>query len=396
MDQTTEYIIFAVAILLILSIALSKAVSRLALPALLVFLAIGMLAGSEGLGGIYFDNPSVAQFIGVLALSLIIFAGGFHTKWDSIRPVMWTGIALSTVGVLITALVVGTLSSYLFEMPFKYCLLLGAIVCSTDAAAVFSVLRSRKVNLKGSLAPLLEFESASNDPMAVLLTIGFIQVIMGADASSWMFVLFFIKQLVFGAVAGYLIGRIAIWLMHHFKLEYEGLYPPLLISLVLFAYSATALIGGSGFLAVYIAGIMMARSEFPRKKSLMEFHDGLAWMMQIMMFVILGLLVFPSELVKVAVPGLIISAVLMFVARPVSVFLPLVFSKSTSLRERTLISWVGLRGSVPIVLATFPLLAGVPYADVIFNVVFFIVLTSVLVQATSISFIARRLKLDAS
>jgi len=394
MEYSIEFIISAAALLLILSIVLSKLVSSLAVPALLVFLAIGMLAGSEGLGGIYFDNAWVAQFTGVLALVLIIFAGGFHTEWKNIQPILKKGSILSTIGVFITALLVGVFTHYAFDVPLLTCLLLGAIVSSTDAAAVFSVLRSKNVNLKGDLAPLLEFESASNDPMAVLLTVGVIQVTVGADAASFSFVLFFIKQLAIGAAAGFFMGKIIVIIMKKLHLEYTGLYPPLAIALVLITYGATALLEGSGFLAVYIVGLIMARNEFPHKKNLMHFHNGLAWLMQIVMFVILGLLVFPSRLKGIIVPGLAISAFLMLVARPVSVFLPLAFSK-IKVREKVLISWVGLRGSVPIVLATFPLMAGVPDADIIFNVVFFIVLTSVLIQGTSIPIVAKLLKLDA-
>jgi len=394
MEYSIEFIISAAALLLILSIVLSKLVSSLAVPALLVFLAIGMLAGSEGLGGIYFDNAWVAQFTGVLALVLIIFAGGFHTEWKNIQPILKKGSILSTIGVFITALLVGVFTHYAFDVPLLTCLLLGAIVSSTDAAAVFSVLRSKNVNLKGDLAPLLEFESASNDPMAVLLTVGVIQVTVGADAASFSFVLFFIKQLAIGAAAGFFMGNIIVIIMKKLHLEYTGLYPPLAIALVLITYGATALLEGSGFLAVYIVGLIMARNEFPHKKNLMHFHNGLAWLMQIVMFVILGLLVFPSRLKGIIVPGLAISAFLMLVARPVSVFLPLAFSK-IKVREKVLISWVGLRGSVPIVLATFPLMAGVPDADIIFNVVFFIVLTSVLIQGTSIPIVAKLLKLDA-
>lgn len=393
MDHLTEYILSGTAILLILSILLSKLMSRFAIPALLVFLAIGMLAGSEGIGGLYFDNAWVAQFIGVVALAFIIFAGGFHTSWHSIKPILSKGIILSTLGVFITATLTGIFSYYVLNLPFMTCMLLGSIICSTDAAAVFSVLNSKNVNLKGYLSPLLEFESGSNDPMAVLLTIGCIQVILGADASKASFIIFFVKQLAFGTIAGYLMGRLTIIVMEKLKLEYEGLYPVFVIALVLITYGGTALIGGSGFLAVYIMGILMGKARFKHKKELMDFHDAAAWLMQIIMFLMLGLLVFPSQLVPVIIPGLIISGFLMFVARPISVLLPLGFSKM-KFRELILTSWVGLRGSVPIVLATFPLMSKVLHAEKIFNLIFFIVLTSVIIQGTSIPIVAKWLKLD--
>lgn len=394
MDHTIEYILCSVALLLILSVLISKIVSRFAVPALLVFLVIGMLAGSEGFGGIYFDNAWMAQFIGVVALIFIIFSGGFNTNWKGIQPIIKEGCILSTVGVFITALSVGLFSNYVLSLPLSTCLLLGAIISSTDAAAVFSVLRSKSVNLKGNLSPLLEFESASNDPMAVLLTIGMIQVIGGADAGKGDFILFLVKQLAIGASAGFFMGKFISVTMKRLHLEYEGLYPPLVIALVLVTYGVTAILGGSGFLAVYIAGIILGQHRFLHKESLLHFHEGLAWLMQITMFVILGLLVFPSRLVGVIKEGLIISVFLVLAARPLSVFLPLIFSKTT-LREKVFVSWVGLRGSVPIVLATFPLMADVPHADKIFNMVFFIVLTSILIQGTSIPFVAKWLKVDA-
>jgi len=391
---STEHILLIAAAIIVLSVFASKAVSRLALPALAVFLAIGMLAGSEGLGGIAFDDAMVAQFIGVVALVFIIFAGGLHSDVSSIRPVLRAGAVLSTAGVLITAAMVAFLTYCFLGIPLKFSFLIGAIVSSTDAAAVFSVLGSRNIKLKGNLGPLLEFESASNDPIAVLLTIGVIHVIMGAEVSSAKFILYFLEQIGIGVASGYFLGKLTLFMLRKFKLDYKGLYAPLLASVVLLIYAATALVGGSGFLAIYIVGLILAHNDFPRKEGLKEFHDGLGWLMQIIMFVLLGLLVFPSRLLVIAYPAMVISAVLIFIARPVGVFLPMAFIKGFNTREKIFISWVGLRGSVPIVLATFPMLAGVPYSKLVFNVIFFIVLTSVLLQATSIGLVARLLKLQ--
>ena len=353
-----------------------------------------MLAGSDGPGGIHFDDPYIAQFLGVVALAFILFAGGLDTNWESVRPVMWTGIALSTAGVLITALLVGLFTAFILKFSLTEGLLLGAIISSTDAAAVFSVLRSRNVSLKGSLKPLLELESGSNDPMAVLLTVGFVGLLLHPGDSFIGLLPVFIYQMAFGAAMGYLMGHGMIRLLNRLKLEYEGLYPVLSMTLVMLTYGITASLKGNGFLAVYIAALIMGKHSFIHKKSLIRFHDGLAWLMQITMFLTLGLLVFPTRLIPVIGSGLLISVFLMFAARPVSVFVTTIGSRM-DFRERTMVSWVGLRGAVPIVLATFPLLANIPNAEMIFNIVFFIVLTSALLQGTTIPLVARWLGVDA-
>ena len=273
-------------------------------------------------------------------------------------------------------------------------LLLGAIVSSTDAAAVFSVMSSSGTKLKGSLKDLLEFESASNDPMAVILTLGFIHLITNPEASIWSMVLLLIQQMVLGIVIGFIMGKAIVFTVNRLRLNFEGLYPVLTLALVIFTYGLTASIGGSGFLAVYIAGLILGGSDFIHKQSLTRFHDGLAWLMQITMFLILGLLVFPSRLLPIIVSGILISFFLIFIARPIGVFLSLPFGK-INFKEKTFISWVGLRGAVPIILATFPLLAGVPKADILFNIVFFIVITSVLIQGTTIPLAAKLLGVDA-
>lgn len=374
--------------LLLVSIAASKASGRLGVPALVIFMIIGMLAGSEGPGKIYFDNFWQAQSLGVVALALILFAGGLDTEWKSVKPVLGKALILSTLGVLVTAGLVGWFASTVLGVSMLEGLLLGAIVSSTDAAAVFAVMRSRSVSLKGELKPLLELESGSNDPMAVFLTVGIIGLLSRPGSSMLELLPAFLLQMSIGAVAGYVLGRLAILLLNRINLEYEGLYPVLSMAYVLFGYAATTLIGGNGFLAVYIAGLVMGNMPFIHKRSIMRFHDGLAWLMQIAMFVALGLLVFPSQLLPVLGAGLLVSVFLMFVARPISVFVLLHFTKM-SIPEKTMVSWVGLRGSVPIILATFPLLAGVPNADKIFNLVFFIVMTSVILQGTSIPIVSK-------
>jgi potassium/hydrogen antiporter len=389
-----EYLLIGASVLLLLSIVASRFIGSWGIPSLLIFLLIGMLAGSDGLGGIYFDDPWVAQSLGVVALVFILFAGGLDTDWHRVRPVLGQGLILSTLGVLITTLLVGLFVSSILHFSFLEGLLVGAIVSSTDAAAVFGILRSKKFTLKGDLKPLLEFESGSNDPMAVFLTLGLIHLLTKPGSSAVFLIPMFIWQMALGALGGYGAGKIAILIVNHIKLEYEGLYPVLTMALTLLTYGGITWLGGNGFLAIYIAGLVLGNGNFIHKKSLIRFHDGLGWLMQISMFLTLGLLVFPSRLASVLGSSLLIAAFLILAGRPISVFLSLLFSP-LSVREKTLVSWVGLRGAVPIVLATFPLLAGLAKAEIIFNIVFFIVLTSVLLQGTSIPLVARWLKTDA-
>ncbi|MFN8008318.1 MAG: potassium/proton antiporter [Terriglobia bacterium] len=389
-----DYILVGASVLLLISVIASKASGRLGVPALLIFLGIGMLAGSEGPGGIEFDNASLAQSLGVVALSFILFAGGLETQWQAIRPEIWRGLSLSTLGVVITAALVGLFATWVLKFSLLEGLLLGSVVSSTDAAAVFSVLRSRSVGLKGGLKPLLELESGSNDPMAVFLTLGLIRIMSNPEASLWNLVPAFFLQMGLGAILGFVLGKAMIVLLNRLRLEYEGLYPVFSLAGVLFIYGISATAGGNGFLAVYVAGILLGNNEFIHKKSLILFHDGLAWLMQITMFLALGLLVFPKRLPPVAGVGLLISLFLMFVARPISVFAGLLFAR-LNIRRKLMISWVGLRGAAPIILATFPLVARIPKADTIFHLVFFIVLTSVLMQGTTIPQAARRLRVAA-
>lgn len=389
-----ETILLYLAALLLVSILASKISGRLGVPALLFFLAVGMLAGSEGPGGIYYDDPWTAQLLGVLALAFILFAGGLDTDIEDIRPVWWQGLVLATLGVLLTALIVGAAATWIVGFSLQEGVLLGAIVSSTDAAAVFAVLRSKGVGLKGSLKPLLELESGSNDPMAVFLTLGMINLITVPTMTVIDLVPMFLRQMGLGLALGYVIGRGFPAVLNRLRLEYDGLYSVTTIGIVLLTYGVTAAVGGNGFLAVYVAGVIGGNSAFIHRRSLKQFHDGLAWLMQILMFLTLGLLVFPSELPPIALNALAIAVLLILVARPLSVYLVLA-GAGLNWREKAFVSWVGLRGAAPIVLATFPLLAGLPASSTIFNLVFFIVLTSTLVQGTSLPFVARLLGVDA-
>lgn len=385
-----EVLLLLISAFLLVSILASELLRKLGIPALVVFLGIGMLAGSDGPGGIYFNDALLAQMIGVIALAFILFAGGLDTDWLVVRPVVLSALSLATLGVLLTALLVGVFAAFLFQMPLLEALLLGAIISSTDAAAVFAILRNRNLRLRGRLAPLLELESGSNDPMAVILTIGLTGLLLDPHRSFLMLLLLFVQQMGLGAICGLLIGKGAIWLIGRLRLDAEGLYPVLTIALVLLTYGLTDLLGGSGFLAVYMLGLLLGNSALHRIGPLTRFHDGIAWLMQITMFLTLGLLVFPSRLPATAGSGIVIALVLLFIARPASVLIALLHARF-SLREKLFIGWVGLRGAVPIVLATFPLLAGLPNASFFFDLVFFIVLASVLLQGPSLPFVANLL-----
>jgi cell volume regulation protein A len=395
MPTSIELIFIVFSTLVIVSILTIKLSNRFGIPSLVLFLAIGMLAGSDGLGGIYFDNPSLVQSLGIIALVLILFAGGLDTEWAEVRPILWQGLSLSTIGVLLTALLVGVFVSWVQGFTFLEGLLLGAIVSSTDAAAVFMVLRARNARFPQRLIQLLEFESGSNDPMAVVLTIALIRLLTEPATSFGELVLFFVMQMAVGTVIGIAMGEIMRRSFNWLDLELEGIYPVLSVALALLTYGLTAFLHGSGFLAVYLAGLVMQRKPFTHQQSILRFHDGLAWLMQVTMFLMLGLQVFPARLVPIAWAGLLISLFLIFVARPASVHTALAFSPM-SYREQTLVAWAGLRGAVPIILATFPLLAGVKQADTIFHMVFFIAVTSVVMQGTAIPWITRALKIKAT
>src|SRR5690606_34648461 len=274
----------------------NKVSGRLGVPALLIFLLVGMLAGSEGPGGIYFDDPWIAQAVGVIALTYILFSGGLDTRWSEVRPVLPQAAVLSTIGVLLTALLMAGLAIVVFEVSLLEGFLLGAVVSSTDAAAVFSILRTKRASLKGMLRPLLELESASNDPMAVFLTIGAITLLLNPNLSPLILIPLFIQQMAVGGLIGYGMGKAMVYLINRLKLEFEGLYPVLTLALVMMTYGVTASLGGSGFLAAYIAGLVLGNSMFIHKNSLMRFHEGSAWLMQIALFRTLGLVGFRSHL----------------------------------------------------------------------------------------------------
>lgn len=388
MNITIENIILIGSTLLLISIVAGKTSFRFGIPTLLLFLTIGMLAGSDGIGGIYFDNPKIAQFIGVVSLNFILFSGGLDTCWSTVKPVLKEGIALSTLGVLLTAVGLGFFVHFITDFSIYESLLLGAIVSSTDAAAVFSILRGKNLALKKNLRPTLELESGSNDPMAYVLTIAFLSLVTSPDKSLLSIIPFFLQQMALGAVAGFLFGKLSKWIINRIKLDFEGLYPVLVIALMFITFSTTDAIGGNGFLAIYICSVYLGNQNIIHKKTILRMFDGLAWLMQIVLFLTLGLLVYPSQIVPFIGVGLLISLFLIFVARPLAVFISLLPFKMRT-KRRLYISWVGLRGAVPIVFATYPLLAGIEQANTIFNIVFFISVSSVIIQGTSLSRVAK-------
>lgn len=382
-------------LLFFLSLVAGALSEKIKVPALILFLGIGMLAGVDGPGGLNFSDANAANSVGTFALAFILFAGGFQTKWSDIKPIVTQGVVLSTLGVLLTAVVMAIPIAFLPMFTYKDAFLLGAIVSSTDAAAVFSILRTQKVGVRGALKPLLEFESGSNDPMAVFLTITAMTWLTSPDVPVDELAVNFVVQMVAGGVMGYLMGKFSCWAIQRLHVENEALYPVWGISIVMATFGITETVYGNGYLAVYVCGIVMGGGDFLYKYSLQRFHDGFAWLMQIIMFLVLGLLVTPSEVVNFPVMsmGLLISFCLMFIARPVAVFAGMIFSRF-NWREKLFVAWTGLRGAVPIILATYPLTAGHPQAKYMFNVIFFVVLTSVMIQGKTLAWFAKFLGID--
>lgn len=402
MFHNAEEVLLVASVILIFSIFAGKAGYRFGLPALLLFLGVGMLFGSDGLG-IQFSDPHIAQFTGMLALSIILFSGGMDTKIAEIKPIAPQGVVLATAGVLATTFITGGFiywisgfAHHYTTLTFPESLLLAAVMSSTDSASVFSILRSKGVYLKQRLRPTLELESGSNDPMAYMLTLILISYIQVGGMNIGEAILSLAVQLLVGGIAGYLFGRISVYVINKININNESLYPILLLATAFFTFAATTLCKGNGYLAVYIAGLIVGNAKIVHKKSMGTFFDGFAWLWQIVMFLTLGLLVNPHELLPVASIGLAVGLFMIIIARPVSVFLCLLPFKNFDLKGKLYISWVGLRGAVPIIFATYPLIAGVNHAGLIFNVVFFITILSLLIQGTTVTYAAKLLdQIDA-
>lgn len=399
---TAENILLLGSILIATSILISKSGYRFGIPTLLLFLLVGMAFGSDGLG-ISFNNASDAQFIGMIALSIILFTGGMDTKTSEIRPVLFQGIVLSTAGVALTTLLTGLFiyftsayTSLSIALPLTTSLLLAATMSSTDSASVFNLLRSQRMNLKQNLRPLLELESGSNDPMAYMLTIALIEVISSGSSLNIGAVAFdLVTQFAVGALLGYGFARITVWIINKLNLPNSSLYPIMLLSMVLITFTVTDMAHGNGYLATYIMGIVVGNTRLVFRKEVNTFMNGMTWLFQIIMFLTLGLLVNPHEMLDVIWEALLIGGFMMLVARPLSVVACLLPFKGLSGKARIFVSWVGLRGAVPIIFATYPVVAGIPDCNQIFNIVFFITLLSLIIQGMSIAKAARGLGLDS-
>ncbi len=398
---TSGNILLIGSILLFVSIAVSKTSARFGVPTLLLFLIVGMLFGSDGLG-IQFNDMKDAQFVGMIALCIILFSGGMDTKFHEIKPVLAPGLVLSTVGVLLTAVFTGIFIWWLSEMQwsniyfaFLPSLLLASTMSSTDSASVFAILRSQKMNLKHNLRPMLELESGSNDPMAYMLTIVLIQLITAESNGAGAIVISFLQQFIFGGLIGYGTGKLAVYIINKLNLDNKSLYPIFMLAVVFFTFSVCDLFKGNGYLAVYISGMMIGNSKIANRKEISTFFDGLTWLFQIIMFILLGLLVNPREMLDVACVAMLIAGFMILIGRPLSVALCLLPFRKITARSKLYISWVGLRGAVPIIFATYPVVANVEGADQIFNIVFFITLLSLILQGTTLPFFARKLGLSA-
>jgi potassium/hydrogen antiporter len=391
--ELSNQVIFALGLLFLVSIMASVASRRVGAPLLLIFLSIGMAVGWQELVPITLEHVQPAHFVGSLALAVILFDGGLRTRIQTFRVGLWPALSLATLGVVLTVGIVGSLIAWLFSLPLLVALLIGSIIGSTDAAAVFSLLRSQGLELKQRISATLEIESGSNDPMAIFLTIVLIEVILGQHERIGVGIAIeFVRQMGLGAALGLLGGLTLTWLINRVPLT-AGLYPLLALAGALLLFGATSTLGGSGFLAIYLAGIVIGNRPHQNAQNILRFHDGMAWIAQIVMFLMLGLMVHPPDLLDIALEGLVVATLLVLVARPLAVTLCLLPFRFPW-RDQVFISWVGLRGAVPILLGLFPLLAGVEQGELFFNIAFFVVLVSLLVQGWTIAPVARWLGLD--
>ncbi|MFZ5828023.1 MAG: potassium/proton antiporter [Bacillota bacterium] len=389
-DPQVVLVLLIVGLLVLAGVVASKLAFRIGVPALVLFIAVGMVLGSDTTGWIYFDDAWLAQLVGTVALVQILFEGGLQTEWRQLRRVVWPALSLASVGVLVTVLVTGGLAWLALGIDPVLALLLGSIVGSTDAAAVFAVIGHQ--DLPRRLKYTLEAESGINDPMAVFLTLLMMEWARTGPPNPVEAVGFLLWQMGLGAAGGWLIGRVLSWALPRLRLQASGLYPILLLAVALSTFAVVSWLNGSGFVAVYILAVYLGGLEIPYRQSVLRFHEGLAWLAQIVMFIMLGLLVFPEQIPPVALPGLVIAGGLILLARPLAVWLS-TLGMGFRWQERALLAWAGLRGAVPIILATYPLLAGVEGSGLIFNVVFFVVLTSAAIQGSLVSPVANWLGL---
>lgn len=394
-----EFFLLTASVLLFLSLIAGKTGYKYGVPTLLLFLLIGIVFGSSGFG-LQFSSPKVAQYIGIIALNIILFSGGLDTRITELKPIAIHGIILATIGVLLTALLTGLFiywatNSIVQSVTFSLfeSILLAGIMSSTDSASVFAILRSKKLSLRQNLRPLLELESGSNDPMAFMITIMMIQLLTLPEISGWIVLLKFMQQLVFGAALGFVLGKLSVKLINNINLDNDALYSVLMVTIMFFLFGFTDFVGGNGYLAVYVGGLMVGNHRVVHRRSMMKFFDGLTWLFQIIMFLALGLLVNPNELVPILGIAVLIALFLTIFARPITVFTLLLPSKRLTTKAKIFTSWVGLRGAVPIIFATYPLISGVTQAQAMFNIVFVITIISLLLQGTSVPIMAKWLGL---
>lgn len=393
---STEFLLLVGSFLFFVSLLVGKAGHRFGVPVLLLFLCVGMLFGSDGFG-LQFQNVQIAQTIGTICLCIILFSGGLDTKFNEIKPIVPPGIILATVGVILTAFITGFFVWWQFGNLFSAVgaglltsFLLASTVSSTDSASVFGILRSKGLKLKNNLRPLLELESGTNDPLAYMLTIVLMNLIQSGTHPNFFLILgLIILQLSVGALVGFLVGKASVFILNRIEMDNPSLYPILVLVLGIFSFSSTYFLKGNGYLAVYITGLVLGNSKFPQRRSSMKFMDGFAWMSQILLFLTLGLLVNPRELLTVLIPALVIAFFVIFVARPLSIFLSLAPFRNIHFKDKIFVSWVGLRGAVPILFSILPLASGIAGARIIFNIVFVITIVSLLFQGTTLSLVAK-------
>ena len=394
-----EYLILLASVIVFAGIIIGKVGSRYGIPALLLFLFTGMLFGSDGFG-FQFEDAEIAQHIGMVALAIILFTGGMDTKLRDIRPIMLPGLLLSTLGVLLTTLFTG-LFIYLISKNFALgvtlslplSLLLAATMSSTDSASVFALLRSQRVHLKHNLKPILELESGSNDPMAYMLTIALISFLLQSELSIGALLLHFVQQFVLGGALGLFFGWSAVWLVNRIQIPNRTLYPIMLLCILFFTFALTSIIQGNGYLAVYITGIVLGNAKLRHRGSINHFFDGITWLVQIILFIMLGLLVNPNELLSVGILGVLIALFMMVVGRPLAVHITLIPFRRLGFKAKGFLSWVGLRGAAPIIFATYPVVSGISGSSILFNIVFIVTLLSLLIQGMTITPMARLLGL---
>ena len=389
-----EHFLLIGAILLFVAVMAGKVAYRFNAPALLLFLAVGLFFGYDILS---FNSPELTQFIGMISLCIILFSGGMDTKFSEIKPILPQGITLATAGVLMTALLLGGFIYLVapligFELSLPLALLLASTISSTDSASVFSILRTRRQGLRENLRPLLELESGSNDPMAYILVILLVKMLGGdgEEIGAGGAIIMLVVQMAMGAMIGYLFGRASVWIINKININNASLYSVLLLACVFFTFSFTSLVKGNGYLAVYIAGLIVGNNKLVNKRTVTTFFDGITWLFQIIMFLMLGLLVNLDEVLHIhtILLGVAAGAFLMLVARPIATFTCLAPFRSLSRKARAYISWVGLRGAVPIIFATYPWVAKIEGAEIVFNVVFIMTILSLVVQGTTVSSMA--------